>query len=39
MQSLASAIASSFCGMRVCKVDCGKIGKSERVGEDKDAPL
>ena len=33
MQSLASAIASSFCRMRVCKVDCGKIGKSERVEE------
>jgi hypothetical protein len=33
MQSLASATASSFRGMKVCKAECGRIGKSGRVGE------
>ena len=35
MQSLASATASSLRSIRVCKAECGKIGKSGRVGETR----
>jgi hypothetical protein len=32
MLCLASVTASTFRGVKVCKVDCGKMGRSGRVG-------